>query len=75
MRAFDGIDEALAEIVEAKNHAVEVIGMHRFLAAPVRRSKENQNVNTSLSRGERAGVRDLVRRRSLDLAENQPIAI
>jgi hypothetical protein len=36
MRAFDGIDETLAMVDRAKNHAVELIGMHRFLAAPSR---------------------------------------
>jgi hypothetical protein len=32
MRAIDRIDETLAIVDGAKNHAVELIGMHRFLA-------------------------------------------
>jgi hypothetical protein len=36
MRAFDGNRDTLADIGDAKIHAVEVIRIHRFLAAPTR---------------------------------------
>jgi hypothetical protein len=36
MRAFDGNRDTLANIGDAKNTAVEVIGFHRFLAALTR---------------------------------------
>jgi hypothetical protein len=41
MRTFDGVHEALAIVIGAKNVVVEVVESHRFLAAPVRRSREN----------------------------------
>src|SRR3990172_7511961 len=40
MRAFDGIDNTLANILDAKNHADEVIGSHRCLAALARHLKK-----------------------------------
>jgi hypothetical protein len=43
MHGFDGIHETLAIVVGAKNHVVEVIRSHHFLAAPVRRSKEKKS--------------------------------
>jgi len=45
MRRFD-CDGALAICLEAKVHAVEVIGSHRYLAAPARDWKENQGRKT-----------------------------
>src|SRR5436309_11338910 len=41
MRRFDGNDITLAINLVAKNHAVEVIGSHRNLAALTRHLKEN----------------------------------
>jgi hypothetical protein len=40
MRPFDGIDNTLANILDAKNHADEVIGSHRCLAALSRHLKK-----------------------------------
>src|SRR4051812_3659936 len=42
MRRFDGVDNTLANNLEAKNRAVELIGSHRCLAALSRDFKENQ---------------------------------
>jgi hypothetical protein len=56
MRAIDG--NHLAIMDGAKNCAVEVIGMHRFLAAPSRGLIENQNINVAFSLREKKSFRE-----------------
>jgi hypothetical protein len=47
MRPFDGIRGTLARNGDAKDRAVEVEGLHRSLAARLRRCKEKQTKNVT----------------------------
>ena len=54
MRTLDG--NTLADIDGAKNRVVEVIGLHRFLAAPKRGFRENKTQTVVYKVGQLAGL-------------------